>query len=103
MMAIDLCPALDERRLRVALGEGLRRARQQDRVVVTSSTVRVPASDPLEFFERAARLPGDRLFFMHPSDGYALVGAGAAWTIEAHGAGRFERSARAWRDLLAGA
>src|SRR4051812_28577503 len=103
MMAVDLCPALDERRLRATLDEALRRARQQGRVVMTSNTMRVPASDPLEFFARAARLPGERLFFMHPSDGYALAGAGTAWTIEGHGAERFDHSARTWRDLMAGA
>jgi isochorismate synthase len=102
-MAIDVHPAIDERRLHASLEAGRRRASQEHRAVVASTVLRIPACDPLAFFERGAALSGDRLLFMHPSDGYALAGVGAAWTLSVDGTALFERANRAWQELFRGA
>src|SRR5690242_2716017 len=108
MMVVDLRPGLDQRRLRALLEEGRRRAFAVGHPVVTSLVVPVPPRDPLAFFARAGALRGaaggdDRLLFMHPSEGGALAGAGVAWSLEAHGKGRFRQAAASWSDLFADA
>jgi isochorismate synthase len=35
-----------------------------------------------------------------PAEGFALVGAGTAWTVSADGSRRFDRAGSAWRTLL---
>jgi isochorismate synthase len=94
---------LQEHRLRSLLAAGLQQAQQNNRPVLVSHVLRVPLSDPLVFFERGARLAGDRLFWAAPRAEYVIAGVGAAWTCEVEGPGHFGRAATAWRDLCADA
>ena len=41
--------------------------------------------------------------WLQPVDGFTMVGAGRAWSVEAEGTGRFGEVAAAWERLLAGA
>src|SRR5690606_38350449 len=78
-------------------------ARTLGRPVVVS--VVEPVSDvcPLDLFARGAALSDDRLYWEQPSEHFALAGLGAAYTIEAEGAGRFAQASAAWRTLVADA
>ncbi|MCL4367564.1 MAG: chorismate-binding protein [Actinobacteria bacterium] len=97
-MTAEASFGVEEHHLQALLGEGLRRARRQRRPVLVSIVRRVPWSDPLEFFERGAVVADDRLFWSCPSEGYAMAGVGAAWTLSVKGTRRFADAATAWRD-----
>ncbi len=87
-------PTLDV--LRERLRDAVRRVRVTDTAVLVSATVVVPPLDFLDPFARADALRLDRLYWERPDAGVALLGIGAAWTVEAGAA----ESARAWQNLL---
>ncbi|HVB23872.1 MAG TPA: isochorismate synthase [Ktedonobacteraceae bacterium] len=83
------------------LREAAQRADRQQRAVLASFTFPIAWIDPLRVFTaaRQAKL-GECFFWERPVEGNALVGMGAAATIETHGVTRFTDSASAWRTLL---
>ncbi len=87
-------PTLDV--LRERLRDAVRRVQVTDTAVLVSATVVVSPLDFLDSFARAGALGLDRLYWDRPDAGVALLGIGAAWTVEAGAA----ESARAWRNLL---
>jgi len=96
----SLVPAALRAGLSEALSRAAARAVDRGRPVLVSVGVALDARDPLDLFDRAASLVGDRFFWERPADGVALAGAGAAWTIETASA---SEAWRAWRSLLADA
>jgi len=95
LVPTSLCARLGE-----ALSRAAARAEDQSRPVLVSVGVALDARDPLDLFDRAASLVGDRFFWERPADGVALAGVGAAWTIETASA---SEAGRAWRSLLTAA
>jgi len=82
----------------------LRRARTSGRAVLCALTVEAdPELDPAAA-AFASRRPGEPLFCLEQPDreGSAVAALGAACTLEAHGPGRFDAVASAWRELVAG-
>lgn len=103
------------------LREAARRAAGQQRSILASFTFPIEWIDPMRVFAAAGRdksgpymrrdyylspgesagpYMGERFFWERPAEGNALVGVGAAATIETHGVTRFTDSASAWRTLL---
>jgi len=82
--------------VRERLRDALRRVRITVKPVLVSATVVVSPLDLLDPFARAGALGLDRLYWERPDAGMALLGIGAAWSVEA---GAVE-SARAWQNLL---
>ncbi len=83
------------------LREAARRAAQQQRSVLASFTQPIERYDAIRVFT-AARLAGlgECFFWEQPAEQNALIGVGAAATIETHGVTCFSDSASAWRALL---
>jgi len=102
-MIIDTVITIQERRLRALLANGLRRAQQAGRPVLVSMVLRAPAVDPLAFFERGARLAGERVFWSSPGGECVIAGVDAAWTLAVNGSKRFAKASTAWHDLCANA
>ena len=65
------------------------------------TTVPAPAVDPIGLFAAAREQDLEAALWLQPSAGFALVGIGRAWSVEAGGATRFGRSAAAWQERLA--
>jgi isochorismate synthase len=59
--------------------------------------------DAIGLFAAAREQDLEVALWLQPSAGFALVGIGCAWSVEASGAERFQRAAAAWQDLHAGA
>src|SRR5258708_35707782 len=88
-------------RLLGTLREAARRAAQQQRSVLASFTYPIECDDMLYVFT-GARLAGlgECFFWERPVERNALVGVGAATTIETNGITCFTDAASAWRTLL---
>ena len=88
-------------RLLGTLREAARRAAQQQRSVLASFTYPIECDDMLYVFT-GARLAGlgECFFWERPVERNALVGVGAATTIETNGSTCFTDAASAWRTLL---
>lgn len=56
--------------------------------------------DPLDLFDRAGTLYGDRVFWERPDEDFAIVGLGAAWAFAASGPTSVPEAAAAWRSDL---
>lgn len=89
-----------------ALQPGLLQARRLGRPVVVSVVEPILIFDAIDLFERSQAALTERFLWARPSDDFALVGLGAAASLEtgplAPGAGsRFRQAAEAWRALLA--
>src|SRR5579863_540000 len=87
------------------LREAARRAAGQQRSILASFTFPIEWIDPLRVFtagrdQSGPYTLGERFFWERPVEGNALVGVGAAATIETRGVTRFTDSASAWRTLL---
>jgi salicylate biosynthesis isochorismate synthase/menaquinone-specific isochorismate synthase len=80
----------------------LARAAHLERPVLVSTTERTHRRDPITVFAEAS-YARDRALWLCPQTGEALVGVGAAQTLTAEGARRFQRIASAWHTLLADA
>ena len=84
-----------------AVREAASRARRLGRPVLASWTA--PSSlEAISFFAQAASTL-DRVLWLRPSSGEALVGVGTARTLTGSGVGRFRQVAQAWHDLVADA
>jgi len=83
------------------LREAATRAAQQQRSILASLTYEIEWNDPIRVFA-GARMAGlgECFFWERPVEQYALVGIGAAATIETQGITRFTTAASAWRTLL---
>jgi isochorismate synthase len=97
--------AAARRRLASRVEAAILRARRERRRTLAAVTVPVPAELDLSAAVLAARRPDDRFFCLEQPDraGFALAALGAAATVEASGAGRFEAVARECRELARGA
>jgi isochorismate synthase len=58
--------------------------------------------DPIALFEAAREIDLEAALWLQPAAGFALVGIGRAWAVEAAGEGRFAGVAAAWGSLAAG-
>ena len=84
-----------------AVREAANRARRLGRPVLASWTE--PSSqEAISFFAQQAGA-SDRVLWLRPSSGEALVGVGTARTLTGSGIERFKQIASAWRELLADA
>ena len=70
--------------------------------MLASWTRPVAAHDPISFYAQAARAE-DRVLWLRPASGEALVGSGAARIFIGTGNERFQQVAAAWRQLTADA
>lgn len=95
---------VDSELLLGTLREAVRRATQQQRSILASFIQPIERYDTILAFT-AARLAGlgECFFWERPLEQIALIGIGAAATIETHGIPRFSNSASARRTLLNGA
>lgn len=59
--------------------------------------------DPIALFGAAMKKGFAPFLWLQPDRGFAIVGSGAAWTVDATGPGRFEAIADAWEARLADA
>jgi isochorismate synthase len=84
-------------RLRSLLAEG-RETASRDRPVLVSTAVPVLPVDAVELFGKAT---GERFLWEHPSEGFSLLGLGAAARIAASGAESLGQVAGRWRELAA--
>jgi isochorismate synthase len=57
--------------------------------------------DAISLFAAAREQDLEAALWLQPSAGFALVGIGRAWSVQASGAERFQRAAAAWQDLHA--
>lgn len=58
--------------------------------------------DPVALFAAARELDLEAALWLQPAAGFAQVGIGRAWVVEADGPGRFVEAAAAWGALTAG-
>jgi isochorismate synthase len=87
-------------RLGSAIDAAARRANTLGHPVLAWATEEIPPLDPLDAWDRSVLMTGDRVLWARPSDGFALVGIGTAWTITPEGPDRFGRADSAWQALL---
>lgn len=83
----------------------LKRARRTGSSILTSVTTPAdPDLDPVTAVATSRR-PGEEWFCFEQPDrqGYAVAGLGCAHALQAHGADRFRRVSRQWRNLAASA
>jgi isochorismate synthase len=67
---------------------------------ITAATVPAPAIDPIALFAAAQEAELESALWLRPSEGFALVGVGRAWAVEAEGPARFREAEAAWRGLV---
>jgi len=84
------------------LQEATRRATQAQHSIVASITWSIEPCDPLSIFSAACSAGGlgECFFWEHPAAQHALVGIGAATSIETKGIRHFAEAASLWRTLL---
>jgi isochorismate synthase len=70
---------------------------------LVSSTDRLPAITPIDLFERGRQRGDVCSYWERPDEKMALVGIGAAHTLELHGDHRFDQANSVWSELLDGA
>jgi salicylate biosynthesis isochorismate synthase len=85
-----------------AAREAARRARRLGRSVLASWSRPATEHDAVAFFGQASATL-DRVLWLRPATGEALVGLGAVCALTGEGPGRFEQVATAWRAMLADA
>lgn len=86
--------------LRNVLGQAATQARQTGKATPACLVLSLPASDPLRIFQAFQALSiGDCFSWEQPSRQLALVGAGAALSLQAQGTERFAHVAQHWRQL----
>lgn len=90
----------DHAQLRALLNQAVERAAQTGKAAPASLILPIPDSDPLRTFQAFQRLyPGECFYWEQPARHMALVGAGAALSIQANGAECFASAALAWQRL----
>jgi salicylate biosynthesis isochorismate synthase len=97
--------ARDRDRLASTLERGVRRARARGREVIVACTLGIDAAVDPSAVVCASRAPGDAWFCWEQPDrdGIALAALGCVRALRDAGPGRFDRTAGAWRGLLADA
>ncbi|HZW02166.1 MAG TPA: isochorismate synthase [Candidatus Deferrimicrobium sp.] len=81
--------------LRAALAAAAGRARP----TLVSAVLPAATVDPVAVYAAAEAAGHERSLWRQPSEGFVLVGVGAAWSMRASGPGRFTQVAEAWSDL----
>jgi isochorismate synthase len=92
-----------EEAFRRAAGRSAARARALGRPVLAWTAAPLPRElqvDPVAAFDRARAVAQERVLWRSAGEPFALVGIGAAWSVEAAGEGRFGQAAAAWQSLL---
>jgi isochorismate synthase len=74
------------------------RARGRPRPLI-STTLSVPAVDPIDLFAAARSLDLEAALWLQPAADRSIVGIGRAWAVETGGPDRFAEAAAAWRAL----
>ena len=82
-----------------AMRAALAAAARETRPTLVSAVLPAAAVDPVALFAAACAAGHERALWLQPSEGFALLGVGAAWSIRASGPGRFAQVADAWSDL----
>jgi isochorismate synthase len=82
-----------------ALRAALAAAAGGARPTLVSTVLPTAAVDAVALFAVASAARQQRALWLQPSEGFALLGVGAAWSIRASGPGRFVQVAEAWSDL----
>jgi isochorismate synthase len=93
----------DDKPFEYTLREAGKRAREQRRPVLASLTYPLPVawSDPIRVFRAASSAGlGNCFYWEHPIEQFALIGIGAAATIETQGSAYCAEATAAWRALL---
>jgi isochorismate synthase len=103
MMVVSTQLDLAERDLISLLSRGRERFRLQREGMLVSLVRRLPPCDPLDVFERGARISQDRTYWARPDDRFAMAGVGSAWTLVGDGARRFRTVAQQWKSACADA
>lgn len=99
-------PAIDSdgtSRLATALRPLVDRALARRVPTLVSCTMAVSHRDPIGTFAAARSLGLEPALWLAPSEGFALVAMGTAWTVQPAGPGRFRDAATAWTRLTEGA
>lgn len=82
------------------LEKGIAEAQRQGRSLLVSYSKPVEPVATLTFFEKAREQDLAASFWERAEDGFSLAGAGAAFTLEAEGTGRFDGVENDWHDLV---
>jgi isochorismate synthase len=90
-------------RLDGAIRAAAARAARLRRPVAAWVSAPIEAADLLDLYDAARGLALPRALWMRPDARSWIVAIGSAWEQESGGAGRFQRSAAAWRRLVADA
>ncbi len=85
------------------LEKGVTEAHRQGRGLLVSYSKPVEPVATLHFFEKARQQNLAASFWERAEDKFSLAGAGAAFTLEADDAGRFETVEKDWQELVANA
>ncbi len=86
-----------------ALAPLVERAAGRGRRTLVSLTMATAPRDPIELYAAARALSEAPAIWLRPSEGFGLVGIGAAWTARTSGPDRFRSAAEAWAGLTDGA
>lgn len=86
-----------------ALAPLVERAAGRGRRTLVSLTMATAPRDPIELYAAARALGEAPAIWLRPSEGFGLVGIGAAWTARTSGLDRFRSAAEAWAGLTDGA
>src|SRR5579884_1040675 len=90
----------DRQQVLTILRQATQQAIQSDQPVLVSFTQPVASCHPLRIFHALSMLEvGERFYWELPVEQRALIGAGAATTIETRGENRFTTSSTVWRHL----
>ncbi len=90
-------------RLKTAAAVAAEKARIRDRPVLAWTTSQISPAEPIELFERSAKLAADPMLWWRPDEDFSMVGAGCAWAFAGEGPARFVHAGRAWQVLMDGA
>jgi isochorismate synthase len=70
---------------------------------LAATSVPIESLDAIALYAAAVEAGQEAVLWLRPSEGFALVGIGRAWSIEPAGPERFGEADAAWRSLVAGA
>jgi isochorismate synthase len=74
-----------------------------DAAGLVAESVAIEPFDPIALYSAAVEAGLEATLWLRPSEQFALVGIGRAWSVEALGPERFREADAAWRSLVAGA
>ncbi|NWJ96956.1 MAG: isochorismate synthase [Chloroflexi bacterium] len=99
-MAIATDFIIDYSKIAFLFAAGVRQAKRTGRTTLVSYSQPLPEVDPLAFFAERQQTGVNTFYWEHPSDKFAMAGAGTAFLITGEGEQRFEATQEEWRKLL---